>query len=75
MIIVTVTFVCNNYLPKEPSETNSQQKTQRQKNYMATLEAVSLSTATYTGDTAVEPDGDEMDGEETGFDIGGEDWV
>ena len=39
---------------------------------MATLEAVGLSTATYTGDTAVEPDGDEMNGEETGFDIGGE---
>ena len=42
---------------------------------MATLEAVGLSTATNTGDTAVKPDGDEMDGEETGFDMGGEDWV
>ena len=42
---------------------------------MATLEAVDLSTATYTGDTAVEPDDDEIDGKETGFDIGGEDWV
>ena len=36
---------------------------------MATLAAVGLPTATYTGDTAVEADGDEMDGnEETEFD-------
>ena len=31
---------------------------------MATLEAVGLSTATYTGDTAVEADCDEIDGNE-----------
>ena len=40
---------------------------------MATLEAVGLSTATYTGDTAVEADGDEMDrNEEIEFDTGGD---
>ena len=44
---------------------------------MATLEAVGLSTATYTGDTAVEADCDEMDGneidgEEAEFDTGGD---
>ena len=42
---------------------------------MATLEAVGLRTATYTGDTAMEVDGDkEMnDNEETKFDTGGDD--
>ena len=41
---------------------------------MATLEAVGLRTATYTGDTAVEADGDEEmdDNEETEFDTGGD---
>ena len=42
---------------------------------MATLEAVGLHTATYTGDTAMEVDGDkEMnDNEETNFDTNGDD--
>ena len=42
---------------------------------MATLEAVGLHTATYTGDTAMEVDGDkEMnDNGETKFDAGGDD--
>ena len=44
---------------------------------MATLEAVGLSTATYTGDTAMEADcdemdGNELDGEEAEFDTGGD---
>ena len=44
---------------------------------MATLEVVGLSTATYTGDTAVEADcdemdGNELDGEEAEFDTGGD---
>ena len=44
---------------------------------MATLEAVGLSTATYTGDTAMEADCDEMDGneidgEEAEFGTGGD---
>lgn len=49
---------------------------EEEKNYMATLEAVGLPIATYTGDTAVEADGDEMDGnEETEFDTGGDETI
>lgn len=49
---------------------------EEEKNYMATLEAVELPIATYTGDTAVEADGDGMDGnEETEFDTGGNETI
>ena len=55
-----VTFVCNIITSKRSHlKQLANKRHEEEKNYMATLEEVGLSTATYTGDTAVEADCDE----------------
>ena len=59
------TFVCNIITSQRSHLKQLANKRHKdEKNYMATLEAVGLSTATYTGDTAMETDCDEVDGNE-----------